>query len=203
MIGRLIIFIVLLPAITMAEVIGTVGQTYKFAERDALTEVVERARKVDWRHILAAAKEQARHFRPELPAIPRATAARVHKVTMTFTLDVDVPDPQNPSRIKYPRGFVFNPLQQFTMPACVIFVNADDRAQQKWLASFQQALNPVTPVLLTDGDIEKAEKALKRPVYYADRQLLEIFGVERVPSVACQNGATLNVEEIDVKSTRH
>jgi hypothetical protein len=192
----------LLPALASATTLGTFGHTYPFAERDALTEVIELARQVDWRRVLATAKEQARHYRPEIPAIPRATSTRKRLVEMSYTNDVDVPDPQEPTKIKYPRGFVFNPLGQFLMPACVIFVNAGDRAQREWLSSSQQALNPITPVLLTGGDVEKIERALRRPVHYADTLLLERFGIEAVPAVACQQGAALEVEEIDVSKTR-
>ncbi len=192
----------LLPALASATVIGTVGHTYPFAEPDALTEVVERARQVDWKRVLSAAKEQARHHRPEIPAIPRADVARKRQVAMSFTLDVDVPDPRDPTKIKYPKGFVFNPLAQFTMPACILFVNAADRAQREWLMSAQQARDPLTPILLTGGDFEKIERALKRPVHHADALLLERFGIKAVPAIACQKGATLEVEEIDVRKNR-
>lgn len=204
MIKRLIVTVlVLLPSIALADVLGTVGMTYPFAEPDALSEVTERAKQLDWKRLFTEAAQKGRHFKPSIPDLPRAGSTRKRQVGMSYTLDVDVPDPKSPSRILYPKGFVFNPLQFMTMPACVVFVNAADRAQRDWLISSQQGRDLMTPILLTGGDVDKIEKALKRPVYYADQLLLERFGVEAVPSVACQNGALLELEEIDVRKTAH
>jgi conjugal transfer pilus assembly protein TraW len=199
----LIIAFFLFPVLASAGVIGTVGQTYPFAERDALTEVQEAAKKVNWKKLLAAAKEQARHYRPSMLELRRATVARKRQVDMSYTLDVDVPDPRDPSRILYPKGYSFNPLHFMTMPACVVFINAGDRAQRDWLISSPYGHDLLTPILLTGGDVDGIERALKRPVYSADSLLLERFGIEVVPSVACQNGDSLEVEEINVHKNAH
>jgi len=189
----------LIPALASAAVIGTAGRTYPFAEPDALTEVQEAAKRVNWKKLLTDAKEQARNYRPPMPEIRRATAARTRQVELSYTLDVDVPDPRDPTKIKYPKGFVFNPLQAIHMPACVVFVNAADRAQREWLLSSLYGADPLTPILLTGGDVDGIERKLKRPVYLADSMLLERFGIEASPSVACQKGLFLEVEEIDVR----
>ena len=202
MIKRLIFStLILLPTIALADVVGTVGMTYPFAELDALTEVTERARQVDWKRLFAEAGQKARHLKPSIPDLPRVGYARKRQVEMSYTLDVDVPDPKIPSRVLYPKGFAFNPLQYMTLPACVVFVNAADRAQRDWLFLSAQGRDLLTPILLTGGEVDKVEKALKRPVYYADQLLLDRFGVEAVPSVACQKGALLELEEIDVRTT--
>lgn len=199
MIFQLVIIFTLLPTLAFSAVLDTAGQTYPFAERDALTEVVERARQVDWRRLFAEAREKARHFRPKIPTVPRAATGRHRQVEISYVLDVDMPDPKDPTHIRYPKGFTFNPLQYFTMPACVVFVNAADRAQREWLTTFQKEQDPLTQILLTGGDLGNIEQALKRPVYYADALLLERFGIEAAPSVACQSGTLLDVEEIDVR----
>ena len=63
--------------------------------------------------------------------------------------------------------------------------------------------DPLTPILLIDGEVEDIQRVIKRPVYFADSLLLERFGIEAVPSVACQKGISLEVEEINVrKNTR-
>ena len=198
-----IIIILLFPMIASAGVIGTVGRTYPFAERDALTEVQEAAKQVNWKKLLSDAKESARHYRPTIPDIHRATAARKHLVEMSYTLDVDVPDPRDPSRVLYPKGFSFNPLQYMSMPACVVFVNTGDRAQRNWLISSLYGKDLLTPILLTGGDVDSIERVLKRPAYLADSVLLERFGIEAVPSVACQKGISIEVEEIDVDARKN
>ena len=197
---KIIIFIIFLslPALASAGVIGTVGRTYQFAEQDALIEVEQAAKQVNWKKLLADAKAQARQYRPEIPDIRRATVARKRLVSMSYTLEVDVPDPRIQSRILYPKGFSFNPLQYMSMPGCVVFVNTSDRAQRDWLISSSYSQDLMTPILLTGGEVDNIQKVLKRPVYFADYLLLERFGIEVVPSVACQKGLSLEVEEFDV-----
>lgn len=199
MIRLVIIFIIALPELVSAGIIGTVGLTYPFAERDALSEVEESAKQVNWKKILAEAKVQARRYKPKITVIPRAAAARKRQVDMSYTLDVDVPDPRDPSRVMYPRGYTFNPLQYMQIPGCVVFVNAGDRPQREWLIKKQAGRDLQTPIVLTGGDLESVQKAMKRPVFFADALLLERFGIEAVPAVACQNGAFLEVEEFEIE----
>lgn len=189
----------LLPALVSAAVIGTVGRTYQFAEQDALIEIEQAVKNVNWKKLLADAKAQARQYRPELPELRRATVAKKRLVSMSYTLEIDVPDPRNQSRILYPKGFAFNPLQYMTMPGCVVFVNTADRAQRDWLMSSSYSQDLMTPILLTGGEVSSIQPVLKRPVYFADNLLLERFGIEAVPSVACQKGLSLEVEEFDVR----
>ena len=196
------IALTLLPVVAAADVIGTVGRTYPFAELDALSEITERAKQLDWKRIFAEAGKKGRSLRPAIPELPRAASTRKRQVEMSYTLDADVPDPKFPSRVLYPKGFTFNPLEYMAMPTCVVFVDVSDRNQREWLFSSRQGRDPMTPILLTGGDMDVIESRLKRPVYYADQLLLERFGIESVPAIACQKGVSLELEEIDVKATR-
>lgn len=195
---RLILFSMLLclPVSSFGKTLGTVGKTYSFAEKDALTEIEDRAKQIDWTKKLAELKSKVVNFRPEIPHLPRVIADRVRMVDPTYTLDVDVPDPRDPSQILYPKGFTFNPLQYMKMPGCVVFVDAADRQQLAWLKKSALSKEATAKILLTGGDIGQMEKLLGRPVFFANNLLVEKFEIMAVPSVACQKGVSLEIHEI-------
>lgn len=194
--------LVMSPALASARLLGTVGATYPFAEKDALSEITERAKSVDWKKVFARLRKQGEHPLPlGVPKISKVAEARVRRVDMTYTLDVDIPDPRNPARILYPKGFSFNILQFMTLPGAVIFVDASDRRQLEWLKTYPGVSDPVVMILLTGGDHGAMEKLLNRPVSYADSLLVNRFSIEVVPAVARQDGDTLIIEEIYVKQS--
>jgi len=190
----------LAPSLTFAKDLGTVGKTYAFAERDALAEVQERVKHVDWKKQMDGLRASGRKIVKEQLDIPRATADRVKVVDATYTLETDVPDPRNPSRVLYPRGFSLTPLQYMTLPGCVVFVDGDDRSQRDWLKSSGYGADSTAMIILTGGDLPREEKSFQRPLYFADSALIERFGIAAVPSVACQKGESFEVQEIKVRT---
>lgn len=183
------------PAVATAKNLGVVGKTYPFAEKDALAEVEERVKQVDWDKQMANLKTGMVDFKPELVGLPKVIANRTRKIDPNYTLDVDVPDPRDPSRVLYPKGFQFNPFQFFTLPGCVVFFNADDKKQVSWFRKSSFSSDANATILLTGGDVAKMEEVLNRPVTYATSTLAERFDIMAVPSVACQKGAEVEVYE--------
>jgi len=189
------LLMLLLPAVASAKSLGIAGKVYHFAEKDGLAEIEERARAVDWnKHLAALRKEVVRH-RPVTPSLVRVVANRTRLVNPTYTLDVDVPDPRDVTRVLYPKGFVFNPFQYITLPGCVVFLNAGDKKQVAWLKRSKFADDAAARILLTGGDIEQMEQAFSRAFFYADDTLVERFDVLAVPSAACQKGVALEIHE--------
>jgi conjugal transfer pilus assembly protein TraW len=193
----LILFLlVCIPATTSAINLGVVGKTYQFAERDALAEVEERAKQVDWSKQMANLKRGVVEFRPGVPELPRVIANRVRRVDPAYTLDVDVPDPRDPSRVLYPKGFSFNPFQYMTLPGCVVFVDPSDKKQLAWLKKSSFVKEATVRILLTGGDVGQMEQMFARPFYFTDSILVERFDIMAVPSAACQKGTFLEIHEI-------
>lgn len=178
-----------------AKNLGVVGKTYPFAERDALAEIEERAKQVDWDKHLAKLKSDVARYKPELPELPRVIADRVRRTDSTYVLEVDVPDPRDPSRILYPKGFSFNPFQYFTLPGCIVFVNVGDKKQLAWLKKSSFAGDASATILLTGGEAAEAEEMFARPFTYATSSLVDRLNVLAVPSAVCQKGAEVEVHE--------
>ncbi len=183
-----------------AKVIGTVGATYPFAERDGLSEIEAKARLVDWKKSMDKLKKQGEGYFPSsVPRLPVAVAWKKKLVDPTFVLDQDIPDPRKPGSVLYPRGYKFNPLNYAPFPGEVVVVNAADRRQLEWLAQSPYMKQLSSVILLTGGDISAISTAAGRTVYYADRKLTGRLGVKAVPSVVRQRGNMYEVEEVDVR----
>lgn len=192
-----------LPYFASAGLIGTTGMTYPFAERDALTEIEESAGKVNWQTLYSRERNRAENYRPSsLPTLPRAASNTVRSIDMTYTLDEDIPDPRQPGKVLYPKGFAFNPLEYLALPGAIVFLDASDKGQLEWLRSSPWWNDDAATIVLIGGDAKKIAKLAGRPTYFGDRKLVERLDIQAVPSVARQKGNTMIVEEIRVQD-RH
>lgn len=184
-----------------AKDLGTAGAVYPVAERDALEEILERARQVDWkRHFNAREGERKiRAWKPEgLPSLPRAERDRVLYRDLSWVLDFDVPDGRG--GVLYPRGYRFNPLAHVTLPTVLVVIDGGDAAQTAWFLRSPWAKDARVMLILTDagpGGWPEAMKRLGRPVHFAVRGVAERLALEAVPSVALQEGPVMKVMEFD------
>lgn len=189
---------VLVPGPVRAKVIGTVGRVYSIAEQDALEELEERARAVDWQSILN--KEKPEDFRPSnMVRLPRARHDRSFLVDLTYTLGFDVPDGKG--GLLYPRGYRFNPLDYVPFNQTLVVVDGEDPAQVGWLQSSQFVEKPNTVILLSRGAFSEISKKLGRAVFYADRRIVERFNLAAVPSVISSHGRLMEVKEIAIPTS--
>ena len=100
---------------SFARHLGTVGNVYPVVEPDALAEIRTAAARVDWEKIIDGQQKLAmiKNFRPrDLHPLPAAKADKSFLVDMTYTLDADIPDGKG--GVLYPKGFTFNPLDNFS-----------------------------------------------------------------------------------------
>ena len=106
--GLAAIGLVVCVSSVQAKELGNFGMTYRIAERDALTEIEERAKQVDWHKVLDKRKIENYQGPPDRVRLPRAKRNRSFQVDMTYTTEIDVPDGKG--GILYPTGYTFNPL---------------------------------------------------------------------------------------------
>jgi len=179
-----------------AEVVGTYGATYGIAEKDALVEIEEQAKKINWDDKInkKATEQKIKGYRPEgLPDIPVTTENRSFLRDMTYTTEIDVPDGRG--GILYPKGYTFNPLEYLTLPNIIVFINGSDRKQVEWFENSPYIKDMKTTLILTGGSYYELSKHFKRPAYYAVRNIAERLGIEHVPSVAVQKKKYMEISE--------
>jgi len=177
------------------------GHTYSIAEPDALTQIKEAARKVDWSKVFSrkAQEDRIKHFRPrDLVNLPRAERDRTYLVDLTFVLPFDIPDGKG--GVLYPKGYTINPLDYITYPRTLVVIDGSDPKQVRWFTRSEYADSLNTTLLITDGSYYELAERLNRPVFYLMEDLAERLKIEAVPSVIRQKGRYMEVREIAIES---
>lgn len=177
-----------------AKELGTFGMTYRIAERDALAEIEERAKQVDWHKVLDKRKVENFQGPPDRVRLPRAKRNRSFPVDMTYTTEIDVPDGRG--GILYPKGYTFNPLDYVTYPKTLVVIDGADPEQVKWFATSEYDKRLDVMLLLTEGNFGNVSKKISRPLFYADRKIVERLKLQAVPSVVRQKGRIMEVTEV-------
>ena len=192
--GLAVIALVLGVSSVQAKVIGTYGTTYRITERDALAEIEERARHVNWSKVLDKRKVENYQGPPDKASLPRAKRNRSFPVDMTYTTEIDVPDGKG--GILYPKGYTFNPLDYVTYPKTLVVINGTDPDQVKWFAASEYDKRLDVTLLLSEGNFGTVSKRISRPLFYADRKIIERLKLKVVPSIIKQKGRLMEVTEV-------
>lgn len=197
MVAILAITFLLVPASYAAKPM-VLGKTYKIKEKDALLEIEERAKSVDWQKTFNEERLNAiKRYQPkDLTRLPRATETHAYFVDMTYTLDMDVPDGKG--GILYPKGYTFNPLDYVTYPGVIVVIDASDSDQIAWFERSPYAAGIQTRLLICDGSHYDAAQVFRRPVFYLNEKIASRFQLKAVPSVIRQNGDKMEVRQYDV-----
>ena len=186
--------------------LGTFGTVYDIVEKDALKELEEKAKSVDFskavdRNTLV---RRARNFTPEdvkeMRTIGPARKDRTFLVDMTYTLERDIKDDRG--NIVYPAGYAFNPLTYVSYPRILVILNGKRSEQVRWLEESPYVKDVQVTLLLTDGSYSELSRTLKRPVFYASIKLIQAFRIQAVPSVVRQSGVYMEVTEVRIPPKR-
>ena len=186
----------------VARDLGTFGAVYDIVEKDALKELEEKAKSVDFSKEVDrdALVRRARNFTPEdvkeMKMIGPARKDRTFLVDMTYTVERDIKDDKG--NIVYPTGYAFNPLTYVAYPRTLVILNGKRPEQIRWFEGSSYAKDPQVTLLLTDGSYGELSRSLKRPVFYASTKLIEVFKIQAVPSVVRQSGAYMEVTEVRI-----
>lgn len=183
-----------LPAV--AKETAVTGRTYTIAERDALDELEERAKAVDWQKHLKAIKPG--NYRPaNLTVLPRARKSNTFLVDMTYTLENDIYNDKG--ELLYPRGFTFNPLDFVQYNKTLVVINGEDPDQVRWFLASPLRNRFDVSLFITQGASLEIAKKIKRPVYYATSPLVARFQLKALPSIVKAKGKNMEVEEVAVQ----
>ncbi|EHJ1703236.1 conjugal transfer protein TraU [Salmonella enterica] len=172
-------------AASAATVGNTIGQIYDIAEPDALSEIENRVRNIDWSKEMNKNRESWHAFRG-VP-LPVAKETRTRTYVPFYTSLIDVPDKEG--RILYPKGYTFNPLQHVHLPQRIVVISP---GQEEWLKSHVQDTDMV---LYTHGDVITKGESLGRPAFILDPTLQQRLDVKVTPSIVQQEGAHLVINE--------
>lgn len=192
----LALLIILSAVSAHAKELGSVGTTYGIAEKDALAEIEERAKGVDWGKALQLKPIEEYDGPEDRVRLPRAGRDKAYAVDLTYTLTMDIPDGKG--GILYRQGYTFNPLEYVAFTKTLVVINGNDPDQVKWFASSEYKGRLDVMLLLTEGSYRKLGKKLDVPLFYADSTIIGRLRLEAVPSVVKQEGRSMMVTEVAV-----
>ena len=187
---------VLIATAANAKELGTVGATYAIAEKDALVEIEQKAKNIDWSTVIKRKPIDEYNGPEDRRSLPRAARDRSFPVDMTYTLQIDIPDGKG--RVLYPKGYTFNPLEYVAFTKTLVIINGNDQEQVKWFAASEYGSRIDVMLLLTEGHYGRLGKKLDVPLFYANSQIVERLHLAAVPSVVKQEGKEMVVREIAV-----
>lgn len=164
---------------------NTVGQVYEIVEPDALAEIEQRVRAVDWTKELNKNRESWAAFQG-VP-LPAAKETRTRYHVPFYTSLVDVPD-QN-GHVLYPKGYTFNPLQFVQLPQRIVVISP---GQEEWLKANAQDTDMV---LYTHGDVIRKSESINRPAFILDTTLQQRLDIQVTPTIVTQEGRRLVINE--------
>lgn len=147
------------------------GRTEKIVERDALAEIQEAAAKVDTAQIRENVRKRLEVSLENLPGqgiLPPCGQADSRKIVPEAVLDFDVPDPERPGEVLYPKGYRFNPLD-YGAGSMKAFMFAGDRPEEvafvhRWINGSGELPASFT-LLALGGDYHQLVGQMGRTVY--------------------------------------
>lgn len=189
--------------LTLADtiVVGKMGNVYPVAEKSAYTQILDKAKKVNWKKVIENSRLQVQNeintLHPEYKniVIKNATKNYTYYVTIMYTLDRNIANAKG--QIIYPKGYTFNVMDYVHMDKPMIFFNANDPKQVAWFKkNFSKNTNIIA--MITGGYYMKAMKETNSLLYIAPPKLIENLKITQVPCVATQAGDQMRVEVFDV-----
>ena len=202
------ILILLLPILLTAGQTITLGQTWNFAEKNALDEIQEHLQKnkaeIEKKAKEAKAKieQSAKDYKaPNLVKLPRSAKNDIFYPDMKYSLEFDIKD--RLGNVVYPKGYTYNITDYVKLPYTMIVIDATDKVQLDWFkkSEYSKAIN--CQLLTIDGNVTYMHDHIKnRPFFYFNKQMIDRFAVKAVPSVISQEGKKVIVKQIAMVSEK-
>lgn len=147
------------------------GKTEAIQEKNAIEEIKEAAGRVDTDKLQQQMREGVKASLHQLPGqgmLPASRQDETRKIYPEAVLDFDVPDPDYPEEILYPKGFRFNPLD-FSHAQFKVMMFAGDRPEEvqfvnKWVEASGQLPAGFT-LLALGGDYDQLVNDMGRAVF--------------------------------------
>lgn len=167
------------------------GKMWPITERDMREVIMEQVAQIDRKAVRGELKKSATAYlenRPDfgLPA-PQRSATKWLDLTWTLPEDMSIPykkpDGSLGTRVLYPKGTKVNPVVANRPMDALVFFNGRNKRQVAAIKQFIKA-NPERWVLIeTAGNPDRNSVELDRPVFHAERQILERFAITHVPAI--------------------
>lgn len=188
---KLLAMMALVPSIALSANLGTYGQAYPVTERSFLELILARAKYFEESGKLEHMKKEfidntrKRVERPEpVQGLKTTTKPETTYHYPTFTLSQDIYDGQG--NLIYAKGTTVNAFDHLNggYHDTLIFLDADDLKQVAWAQEFLSKQTGIVKVILTNGNLPFAVKALKQRIYFDQGGIItKRLGIKHIPAV--------------------
>ncbi len=94
-------------------------------------------------------------------------------------------------------GATINPLDTLPLSETLLFYNADDPEQVRWVQRQDMQLKNNDKLILVGGSVVSQTQLFKRPIFFDQGGKLTIrFQIKHVPAMVVQQGNRLKIQEI-------
>ena len=177
--------------------LGIYGKTYKFREKDLLTVIKNKAKKMNWKAVIKHAhiKRQVEHYQPYNQEVPLRTAlhTKVFEPSMYYTLKFSIKNAKG--QVIYPKGFRYKITNYVKLTNILVIINGDSKKQIEWFRHSKYYNNIYVMLMITKGNYYKLDKKFGFPTYFYMKALQKRFKLRAVPSVIWQKGTMIYVKQ--------
>lgn len=182
--------------------LGTYGHTYVVAEKDLMSDIEDRSKRVDWKRIFSKARAETKKTAARGRIfVPRAQSNKTYYLNMTYVLDHDIKTYNTKGEVTgilYPKGFVYNVLDYLPVKETYVVFNGDRKEEVNWFKR-EYAITPLVYPIITQGNAMDVAEKLGRPVYVLRDNMKDLFKIEATVSVVYPQGRRMRVDEIVVQ----
>jgi len=185
--ARILVISLLLSGAVQAKELGTWGELYPVVEEDMLTTIQTRLKAMEASGEMAREQEAFKQrvientLRPKpVEGLRLAQENTTHYIDPSLTVSEDLKDHQG--RVFARKGQVINPLDTVPFTDTLYFIDADNPQQLSWMKA-QKPGTLTYRVILVNGDIREATKALDTRIYFdQDGTLSRKFELKAIPA---------------------
>lgn len=182
--------------------VGVMGETYSIIEQDFLeyihARIVLMQKSGELQLLQNRLQQDAVNYRDrpkKVEDITRTTENKTWLFDPAIVLDHDVITPGGKLIAK--AGTIVNPLNFITLSKTLIFYNANDPEQVRWVADQDKKLKGRDKLILIDGSVLSQEKQFKKTIYFDQAgRLTSRFGITHVPVIVFQQKLNLKIMEV-------
>lgn len=176
------------------ENLGTYGKTYEIIEPDMYKEIMQRAKEINASKIKKSFYSSLDRYLVPIYDVPICLKNRQRRYTPFLTIPVDIYDKDG--KLLYKAGSTINPLEKgVSFYSYILFIDANDPIQR----ALAKMLRAKATIVVVKGDMKKLlSKGIY--VYRADKNLIEGFDVECLPSVYTQKEDKFYINEYNPKT---
>lgn len=167
------------------------GKLWPITERDMREVIAEQVAQVDKQKIQNELKQSVTPYLENQAnfGMPPPNRSATTWLDLTWTLQEDLPilvknkDGSVAKRVLYPKGTRVNPIESNRPTDALVFFNGTNKLQVEAVKELVKRTPEKWMLIETAGNPAKATATIGRPVFHAEKVLLQRFAITHVPAV--------------------